>query len=137
MYLPTLKEQTYAFLMCIGFGFLLGFFYDILRFIRKSFLNFKRSLIIQDILFCVISTFLTYCFLLCVNNGEVRVYTLTGLSLGFIIYYFTFGSIIVKLFDALASLIHKIIYPFKKIFRKVIKKLKNFSKNDKNKANNT
>ncbi len=137
MYLPSPELQTYAFLMCIGFGFILGFFYDLVRFLRKAFFNFKIALVVQDISYCVVSTFLVYCFLLCVNDGEVRAYTIFGLMLGFVIYYFTFGSMVVGFFDKIALIIRKILNPFKKFARNIAKKFKKYLKKNKNKSNTT
>lgn len=148
MYIPTPAEQTHVFLMCIGFGFVLGIFYDLVRLIRKTFFPLKKALIIQDILYCVISTFAVFCFLLCINNGEARFFTFLGLAFGWVIYYFTFGVLVVRVADTLAGAVHRLFKPIKSIFRlfyvniktrvkKSEEKAKKSSKKLQNKSNTT
>lgn len=148
MYIPTPAHQTHVFLLCIGFGFLLGLFYHTVRFVRKTFFSFKRAVLIQDIIYCVISTFAVFCFLLCCNDGEVRFFTLLGLGLGLLIYYFTLGIFAAKVLDCISRVIRKILKPIRRILNKVfvfiktktvkfIKKSKKTSKKQENKPNNT
>ncbi len=137
MYLPSSAQQTYAFLLCIGFGFLLGIFYHFTQFFIKVILPFKKGIIVGDILYCIVCGFSLYCFLLCINNGEVRLFTLLGLFLGFIIYYFTFGTVVAKFFNTFAKMLFKILSPFKHFVNKIVKKIKKTLKKSKNKPNNT
>ncbi len=135
MYIPTLAYQTNVFLMCIGFGFLLGVFYHTVCFFRKAFLIFKKAVVVQDILFCIFSTFLIFCFLLCCNDGEIRMFTFAGIALGFVIYYYTFGVFVARVINKAAAFFRKRIILIcrlnKKIFvygKKICKKLKIFFK---------
>ncbi len=141
MYIQTPAQQTYVFLMCIGFGFILGLFYDFVRMIRKSFSNSKRSILLQDILYCVISTFAVFCFLLCCNDGEIRFFVLFGLASGWVIYYFTFGSLVVRVTDAVSGAVRRVFKPIKRLFRflwvKSSKIKEKISKKPENKPNNT
>ncbi len=141
MYIPTPAHQTYVFLMCIGFGFALGIFYDLVRLLRKSFFTFKKALLIQDVLYCIISTFAVFCFLLCVNDGEIRFFTIFGLVTGWIIYYFTFGSLVVKITDEISSAVRYVMRPVRKIVVTAICRIRKYSKktskNIENKPDNT
>ena len=133
MYIPTPAHQTYVFLMCIGFGFILGIFYHLIRFVRKSFFPFKRAVLLQDILYCIISTFAVFCFLLCCNDGEIRFFVFGGFGFGFLIYYFTFGVFVSRFLDRISAVMRKIFRPFTRIFRSLRAALKNkLNKNEKN-----
>lgn len=125
MYIPSPAHQTNVFLLCIGFGFLLGIFYHIVRFLRKSFLNFKKAVLIQDIFFCIISTLLMFCFLLCCNDGEVRFFLLVGFFLGFLVYYSTFGVFVAKNLDKISSSINRISALFRQLLTKIFDNMKN------------
>lgn len=125
MYIPTPAHQTYVFLMCIGFGFLLGIFYHLVRFIRKTFFPFKRAVLIQDILYCVISTFAVFCFLLCCNDGEIRLFVFGGFGVGLLVYYLTFGLFVSRFLDRISFSFKKIFYPFRRIFTQLSSKIEN------------
>ncbi|MBQ8783357.1 MAG: spore cortex biosynthesis protein YabQ [Clostridia bacterium] len=125
MYIPTPAHQTYVFLMCIGFGFLLGIFYHLVRFIRKTFLPFKSAVLIQDILYCVISTFAVFCFLLCCNDGEIRLFVFGGFGAGLLVYYLTFGIFVSRFLDRISLSFKKIFYPFRRIFTRLSAKIEN------------
>ncbi len=144
MYIPSFAYQTNVFLMCIGFGFLLGVFYHIVRFFRKSFLLFKKAVVIQDILFCIISTFGVFCFLLCCNDGEIRFFTFLGILSGFVIYYCTLGVFIGRLTDNIALFLRRFIslicqkIRFASVcIRNKLKKVKKTYKKHENKPNST
>ncbi len=125
MYIPSSAQQTYVFLMCIGFGFVVGIFYHLLRFIRKAFFTFKAAVLIQDILFCVISAFSVFCFLLCCNDGQIRLFVLCGLALGLFVYYVSFGFFVSKFLDDIALTLHKLMSPLRCVFLYLFTKVKN------------
>ena len=143
IYLPTIADQTKVFMLSVGMGFILGILYDLFRIIRLIITDKPRAFVIQDILYVAVSAFLSFLFLLSVNNGKVRLFELAGEVLGWLIYYFSFGSVAIRFGDKLISavknflkfifriLIHpvvtlvlKIIKFFKKIIKFLIKKLK-------------
>lgn len=134
MYIPTPTHQTYVFLMCIGFGFLLGILYHVVRFIRKTFLPFKRAVLILDIIYCIVSTFLAFCFLLCCNDGELRFFIFCGFGLGLSIYYLTFGTFVSKFSDRCTFRLRTIFRPFKRFFGVLGAKMKKLTKNFKKTA---
>lgn len=133
MYIPSSSMQSHIFFMCIGFGFVMGFFYHFVKFIRLTFFNFKKAVFAQDILFCVIGTFLVFFFLLCCNDGEMRLYTFLGLGLGFVVYYFTFGMFVIRFLTKVSFLIKKMFNPFTRCGKNILKKIKK----PQIKANNT
>ncbi len=128
MYIQGMAQQTQIFLLCTGLGFLLGAVYDAVRFIRKIISCSHRAVIAQDVIFSVICVFTSFIFLLCVGDGEMRMYPYLGMILGFSVWYFTLGVPVSffseKLSSAMRTFIRSIFSAVIKIFRKTIKKLK-------------
>ncbi len=137
MYIPSSAHQTYVFLLCIGFGFLLGIFYHLVRFVRKSFFKSKKAILVQDVAYCVISTFFVFCFLLCCNDGEIRLFTFGGLGLGLFVYYVTFGIFVARFFDKISSPVSAFFGALCSKAKRNSKKLKKSQKNSQNKPNST
>lgn len=127
MYIPSSARQTYVFLLCVGFGFLLGILYHLIRFVRKSFFRSEKAIVVQDISFCVVSTFAVFCFLLCCNDGEIRFFTFGGFGLGLFIYYVTFGVFVARFLDKISSPVAAFFSSLKLTFKKIQKKLKKSS----------
>lgn len=144
LYGLSLATQTKNFLLSLGFGFIMGIFYDLFRIIRISISKGKIATVISDILYCVFLCFALMLFCLTVNEGEIRLYLLLGSLAGFFVYYFSLGVIIFSFSERLITIIKKIIksifnvisFPFRFIFGKLRKLFNNMSaksrKNTKN-----
>ncbi len=98
------SSNIFILVSSIIIGFLLGVLYEFFRFIRS--LGFKKfyQVFIQDIVFTLISGLLIFIFTFWVNQGVMRSYELLGILLGFIIYYFTFGSLIFRFYSLIIKL---------------------------------
>lgn len=131
MYIQGMAQQTQVFLLCVGFGFVLGAVYDVVRFFRKSLFNEYKSVVVQDISYFVICTVATFFFMLCVNDGELRMYPYLGISAGFFVWYFTLGVPVSGLFDMLSAIIfrniRRVTERTKKIYKKTAKFIKKFT----------
>ena len=103
MYMLTIADQTRLFLLALGLGFLLGIVYDLFRVVRMAFTMRRAGVFIQDVLFFLTCAAVTFVFLLAVNQGEIRGFIIAGEGLGFLIYYFSFGLLAVRVS---LSLIH-------------------------------
>ncbi len=149
IYSLSLATQTKNFLLSLGLGFIMGFFYDLFRIIRISISKNKISVIISDLLYCIFFGFITFIFFITVNEGEFRFYLLLGEAIGFSVYYFSLGAIIFSFSEFLVDKIKKgikrifcvLFFPFKWIFIKIkgvfdkfLKKGRKRSKNLKNKS---
>ena len=139
-YIQGISSQTALFFLSIGFGFLLGLIYDAFRVFRLIISNSKSLVFAADFLYFAVCGVLSFFFLLVTDEGRVRIYTISGEILGFMIYYFSLGTVAVRvanavsrtfrrIFSAILSAVKfvsgKIKAPFKKIFvfwRKRIKK---------------
>lgn len=58
--------------------------YDIFRAVRRVYKSSVLSVFIQDLCFSLFCALSCFCFLLAVTNGELRVYILVGIFLGFV-----------------------------------------------------
>ncbi|MBQ7595514.1 MAG: spore cortex biosynthesis protein YabQ [Clostridia bacterium] len=99
MYIQGMAAQTRIFLLCIGFGFVFGLISEAVRFIRKMISLSKRAVFIQDIVCFILLTVFIFFFLLCVSSGEIRLYIISGIALGYIIYTFSVGRFLCFLSD--------------------------------------
>ena len=120
-YIQGLSAQTEIFLLSLGFGFLLGILYDVFRTLRLVISNSAGFTVFADIMYFLLCAFLVFCFNLVVDNGKIRLYVLLGDLLGWLIYYFSFGEISVKISNSIIAFV-------KRIFRAVsipLRRLKN------------
>ena len=128
MYIQGMAQQTQVFLLCAGFGFLLGAVYDVIRFIRKIFIKSVKSVVFQDILFFSVCTVSAFFFMLCVDDGRLRLYPYMGMLLGFLIWFFTLetpvGLILNRISAFLNSFAAGTFTRIKKFLIKTLKKLK-------------
>lgn len=136
-YIVGLSGQTVNFLLSLGFGFLTGVLYDVIRTIRLVFGDGKKSVMVFDILYAVFVGFMTFIFALIITNGSIMAYVIIGELIGFFIYYITFGifairfsekvsnaikKFMLKFFKAVFSPLKKIFAAFKRIFGKITQK---------------
>lgn len=143
MYGIDLSVQIENLMPALGLGFLLGFVYDCVRFLRIVLPTGKIFLFISDMLFVVFCTFSSFLLFLGVNFGNIRMYLVVAEITGAAVYFCTAGIIIMSLFRKIAHVIKKsfaiIFKPFiflkKKIFAimkkicakicEILKKMKN------------
>lgn len=113
-YIQGLAVQTEIFLYSLGFGFLLGILYDVFRTLRLIISKAKGFVFFMDLLYFALCAFLTFCFIMVVDSGKVRLYVALGEILGWMIYYFSFGSIALKVSSAVTAFFRRIISAFSK-----------------------
>lgn len=131
MYIPTMALQTRIFLLSIGLGFLLGILYDVFYIIRLMITKNKYAIYIQDILYLLVCSFITFLYILALNYGVVRGYVLLGELFGWVIYYLSSGFFVInyatkaiyKLKKTIKNLFLLIIKPFKMILTKIYKQI--------------
>ncbi len=123
IYLQSLSDQTRVFLQSFGFGFLLGIVYDAFRIVRIVVTGRKKGYLGFDLVYVVVCSFLSFLFFLTVNDGKLRGYAVFALLLGWLVYYFSLGSVVMKLSDIIIGAIRRIvtlmILPIKFINRKI------------------
>lgn len=150
LYSVSLAWQTKAFLLSLGFGFIMGILYDVFRIVRLCVSERKASFVIFDLLYCLTLCICSFLFFLTVNEGEVRLFIIIGETAGFLVWYFSLGAVVFSVSGKIIAFIKRtvhtvfkiILFPFKWIFgrfygffNKILKKSRKNSKNIKNKSN--
>ncbi len=122
-YIQGLARQTEIFLYSLGFGFLLGIVYDVFRTLRLIVSGSKGFAFFCDLLYFAVCSFATFCFILVVDSGRVRLYVALGEILGWLIWYFSFGAIAMKATNAVVRFFRRIILTVSKFFRRIMKRI--------------
>lgn len=123
-YIQGLAEQTEIFLYSLGFGFLLGILYDVFRTLRLIISNSRGFVFFMDMLYFAVCAFASFCFIMVVDCGRVRIYAALGWVLGWLIYYFSFGAIAIKVSGAVISAVRRFFAAvFAPISRKICRKI--------------
>lgn len=115
-YIQGLSVQTRIFFYALGFGFLLGILYDVFRTVRMIVSDSKGFVLFMDLLYFAVCAFLLFCFNLVTDSGHVRFYTAVGEILGWLIYYFSFGAIAIRVGNAVTAFVKRM---FSAVFRPV------------------
>ena len=97
------------FLYSLIVGFIIGMIFDVFRLLRCCGLNNSIFVFFEDIIFCLISVTVIFIFTFAMNEGVFRSYELFGIIAGFLIYYNTFGRLVMAFSEI-------IINAFKKFF---------------------
>ncbi|MCR5485508.1 MAG: spore cortex biosynthesis protein YabQ [Clostridiales bacterium] len=125
---------------------MLGVIYDLFRIIRLTFFPNERFIFLQDIIYAVVCSFASFLFFLVINDGNVRVYEFAGEILGFSVYYFSLGTLVIRISSRIIKFLKQIIRlisaPFAAALRalshlnnKIISKLQIFIKKIYKKSN--
>ncbi|MEG2086837.1 MAG: spore cortex biosynthesis protein YabQ [Angelakisella sp.] len=122
----SISAQTETFLAAMLLGLLTGVGYDVLRVCRKVIVHGWLMLLAEDFLFFTATALLLFCYFLERCRGEVRLYVMVGLLLGWVLYYFTAGSLVmaitVRFLAFVGAVLHQLAIPIGK-FAGIIKKL--------------
>ncbi len=119
IYIQGLAEQTEIFFYSLGFGFLLGILYDIFRLVRLIISRSKGFTFFMDLLYFAVCSLLVFCFILAVDSGRVRLYAVTGEALGWLIYYFSFGAVAIRLSNAVIGFFRRVKYAVSRRIKKI------------------
>jgi spore cortex biosynthesis protein YabQ len=90
----TVKSQILTFFYAVTLGIILSVLFDFFRTIRISYKHNNIFVFIEDIIFFLISTFLTFMYLMARCNGEFRTYVISAILIGFFIYRITLSKIV-------------------------------------------
>ena len=98
----TTSLQPLVFMMTIYAGLLSGLVYDFHRLLRKL-INKKWATVLFDVFFILFFGSIIAAALYLSSNGEIRLFSLLGIVLGFILYI----AVISPLFSFIAQKIKK------------------------------
>ncbi len=128
-YIQGISTQVVLFFLSLGFGFLLGVLYDVFRTFRMIFSDAKGYVFVMDFLYFAVCGILSFFFMLVTDEGRLRLYTVSGEILGWMIYYFSFGTVAMKISVPVAALLRRIFLMPAKLLTFFFAKIKNiFSK---------
>lgn len=126
VYIQGLAAQTQIFLYSLGFGFLFGVLYDAFRMFRLIISNSKVFAFVADILYFSLGSFLTFCFIMVVDSGKIRLYVFAGEILGWLIWYFSLGAIILRFVNTVISSVRRlfsaVLRPVKRVMHRTMRK---------------
>ncbi len=135
VYIQGLAAQTQIFFYSLGFGFLLGILYDVFRTLRLIISSSKTFAFVADIIYFSLGSFLTFCFVMVVDSGKIRMYVFFGEILGWLIWYFSFGAIALRVTNAVIRLFRRLFYavlkPIKRIIYRIYRKSEKIALNGK------
>lgn len=106
----SFSEHTQLFIVSCIAGVLLGVVYDIFRTFRIVFPHNRLLVALEDILFSVIYIIFIVSFVSVSARGEFRVFYIFGNILGFILYLYTAGRIVIQIIRILVGIINKILH---------------------------
>ena len=92
----AIAEQTSVFFRSLLLGAVLGCLYDFFRITRLAFIIPSLLVLVEDLLFFLFSTVILFGFMLENRYGQIRYFILLGVVLGWTIYYFSVGSLVMK-----------------------------------------
>ena len=118
-YLQSIRAQTAAFLGTVGFGFLLGAAYDLLRFVRL--LTRSRRIAVWDVGFGAFAGAALFLFSLTCCGGKVRVHLLAAACVGFAVWYFFAGVPLRAASDGAVRALHRAAACVRRAFSRVEK----------------
>ncbi|SHK07519.1 spore cortex biosynthesis protein YabQ [Anaerobranca californiensis DSM 14826] len=103
--------QTYVLGVMLFWGVILGIIFDIYRFLVPTQKVKGIVQYILDFLFWIVVIVTTFVVLIFANYGEVRLYLIMGMTLGFILYFKTLSKLVIKILTFIRTTIIK-IYKF-------------------------
>lgn len=119
----SLTNQAYMFFVSIIIGMIIGLIFDFFRLLRKIFNHKNKFVYIEDILFWLISTFISFYILLHKNNLEFRFYLLLGILLGLVFYFLCISHIVVTIILKIIEFLAKPILFISKLLSPHMKKV--------------
>lgn len=104
-----LADQTVAFLGAIALGAALGLLYDFFRITRVAFPTPRVVIFAEDVLYFLICAAITFLYLMGWVQGKIRVFLLLGELVGWILYYFTIGQLVMRVSKAFIEGVQHVI----------------------------
>jgi len=132
----SVSEELFLFGLSCVFGVIIGVCYDVFRTARILFPHNTILVVIEDVVFMAgyavfLSSFASVC-----ARGELRFYYVIGNALGFIVYFFTLGSIVIgtmkKIYFAITKVLGIILCPFRSVYVNLQEKADKFVGSSKN-----
>lgn len=99
----------------------MGFSYDVIRCSRRVITHNNLFIALEDFTYWFIWTWLVMDAIMGFNYGQLRLYVIVALLVGFLIYRITIGWIFMKIFNYIWCFMKKCLHNAKKNLKKVKK----------------
>lgn len=110
------NTESFLFFSSILLGFFVGFYYEIFRFIRLAFPHPDLLIIAEDLCFLLPLSPLLIFFHYALNSGIFRWFSIAGCVLGFLLYLWTVGKLLLFFSEKILFCIKAVLKGFCKIF---------------------
>lgn len=114
-----ISDQVNVFFMAMLCGVIIAVINEAFRFLRYIGFNSDVNVFIQDIVFMSIAAFISFCFALCFNKGNVRFFILLAELLGFLMFRYTVGLFTGILFKGMSFIIYKASHTIKTLINAI------------------
>jgi len=105
----SMSGQAWLFLSAVLTGGAIGLLYDAFRVFRKTTPHSKLAVQIEDVVFWIAATGLTFYYMLHRNYGEIRPFVLVGIALGIVLYFATLSRLVLVVFVAIVEYMKKVV----------------------------
>lgn len=127
----TVNEQTQLFLLSCVLGVPLGILFDVFRVIRSVLPHNTILVVIEDLLYMIIYAVFMTAFTIVASRGDYRFFYTIGNILGFALYFFTAGNIMLgvirRIIGWIHSFLHLVSVPFTAVYSKICHKMPSHS----------
>jgi len=105
----SMAGQAWLFLSTVLVGAAIGLFYDAFRVIRKTARHSGLAVTLEDFIFWVAATGLTFYYMLHRSYGEMRLFALIGIGVGVLLYFATVSRWVVVVFVAVVNYLKRVV----------------------------
>jgi len=104
-----MSGQGWLFVATVFTGMAIGLLYDVFRILRKTAPHSGFAVQVEDLVFWVAATGLTFYYMLHRNYGEIRPFVLVGIGIGLVLYFATLSRLVLIVCVAIVNYLKKVI----------------------------
>jgi len=104
-----MSGQAWLFVSTVFTGMAIGLLYDVFRVLRRTAPHSGFAVQVEDLVFWVAATGLTFYYMLHRNYGEIRPFVLIGIAVGLVLYFVTLSRLVLVVCVAVVNYLKKVI----------------------------
>lgn len=105
----SVSSQTMAFLLSCLLGAGLAAVYDVFRILRIALPQPAPVIAAQDFAYLLICAGATFFYLMTTVSGQIRLFVLVGEVIGWVLYYFTIGEVVMKAAHTVIDFVYRLL----------------------------
>ena len=105
----SVSSQTIAFLLSCLLGAGLAAVYDVFRILRIALPQPAPVIAAQDFAYLLICAGATFFYLMTTVSGQIRLFVLVGEVIGWVLYYFTIGDVVMKAAHTVIDFVYRLL----------------------------